>query len=103
MALTFNNLKFRPNNADNRCINATLELKPNIFLSVTAGPGRYSTPGGLGSDKSFDEYPDSNDFSSFEIATIDENLPDDQQIWDVKGWQSREDINNFINEYLKDE
>ena len=103
MALTLNNLKFRPNNADNRCINATLELKPNIFLSVTAGPGRYSTPGGLKDNESFDEYPDSNDFVSFEIATIDENLPDDQQIWDVQGWQTRDDINNFIINFLKDE
>lgn len=101
MALTFRNLKFRPNNADNRCINATLELKPNIFLSVTAGPGRYSTPGGLKSDESFDEYPDSNDFVSFEIATIDENLPDDQQQWDVIGWQTRGNINEFITKFLK--
>ena len=38
------------------------------------------------------------DASSFEVAIIDENLPDDQQQWDVNGWQTREDINKLIKE-----
>ena len=36
------------------------------------------------------------DVSSFEVAIINENLPDDEQEWDVQGWVSREDINKLI-------
>jgi len=39
------------------------------------------------------------DASSFEVAIIDENLPDGEQEWDVKGWQSREDINALLSNY----
>ena len=95
MIPTFKNLKFRPHQIDSKCIRASLELKPNITLSVVAGPGMYSLPGGSGDRSKFDEYPDSNDFSSFEVMVIDETLSNDAQA-DVIGWQSREDINNLI-------
>jgi len=96
---TFRNLKFRPKKYDKKCIGATLELKPNVFLSVVAGPGLYSTPGGSGVDRDkFDDYPDSNEFTSFECAIIDENLDDEFQEWQVSGWQTREDINKLIIE-----
>ena len=99
MSYTFRNLKFRPKKYDKKSIGATLELKPNVFLSVVAGPGLYSTPGGLGADRdNLDDYPDSNDFISFECAIIDENLDDEFQEWQVKGWQTRDDINKLIRE-----
>ena len=100
MSKTFRNLKFRPKKFDKRGIGASLELKSNVFLSVVAGPGMYSTPGGVAADPDkFEEYPDSNDFVSFEVAVIDENLSEDDQEWLVKGWQTREDINKLIKNY----
>ena len=82
MTKTFRNLKFRPKKFDKKCIAATLELKPKVFLSVVAGPGLYSMPGGINENRDiFDDYPDSNDFTSFECAIIDENLDDEFQEW----------------------
>ena len=99
MSKTFRALKFRPKKYDKKCIGATLELKPNVFLSVVAGPGLYSSPGNIDLNKDvFDDYPDSNDFISFECAIIDENLDDEFQEWQVKGWQTRDDINKLIRE-----
>ena len=51
MTPTFRNLKFRPKKYDKKCIAATLELKPKVFLSVVAGPGLYSSPGGIGKNR----------------------------------------------------
>ena len=71
-----------------------------MFLSVVAGPGLYSMPGGINQNRDvFDDYPDSNDFTSFECAIIDEKLDDEFQEWQVKGWQTRGDINKLITEY----
>ena len=82
MTKTFRNLKFRPKKFDKKCIAATLELKPKVFLSVVAGPGLYSMPGGINENRDiFDDYPDSNDFTSFECAIIDENIDDEFQEW----------------------
>ena len=104
MNKTFRNLKFRPKKYDKKCISATLELKPKVFLSVVAGPGLYSLPGGINKNRDeFDDYPDSNEFSSFEVAIIDENLDDEFQEWQVKGWQTREDINKLIIDNSGDE
>ena len=95
MTKTFRNLKFRPKKYDKKCIGASMELKPNVFLSVVAGPGLYSSPGGIGADRDkFDDYPDSNEFTSFECAVLD----DEFQEWQVSGWQTREDINKLIRE-----
>ena len=100
MNYTFRNLKFRPKKYDKKCIAATLELKPKVFLSVVAGPGLYSSPGGISKNRDdFDDYPDSNEFVSFECAIIDENIDDEFQEWQVKGWQTREDINKLIIKY----
>ena len=97
---TFRNLKFRPQKFDKKCIGASLELSPGIILSVVAGPGLYSSPGGVSLDREvWDDFPDSNEFSSFEVAIINENLPDKEQEWDVKGWQSREDINALLSNH----
>ena len=82
MAKTFRNLKFRPKKYDKKCIAATLEVKPNVFISVVGGPGLYSLPGGIHKNRDeFDDYPDSNEFTSFEVAIIDENLDDEFQEW----------------------
>ena len=98
MVPTFKNLKFRPHRYDKKSISATLEIKPKVFISVVAGPGMYSSPGGSMDRDKLDDYPDSNDFVSFEVAIIDENLDDEFQEWQVDGWQSRDDINKKIIE-----
>ena len=52
-------------------------------LSIVAGPGLYSTPGGLDSNEKFSNV---EDVVSFEVMFDGE----------VEGWQSREDINNIL-------
>ena len=99
---TFRNLLFKPKKYDKKCIGATLEIKPKVFISVVAGPGLYSLPGGSVDAAKRDkmpDYPDSNYFSSFEVAIIDENLPEKEQEWDVLGWQTRKDINKLMVEH----
>lgn len=99
MSKTFRNLKFRPKKYDKKCIGASMELKPGVFISVVAGPGMYSSPGGGSLNREeWDDYPDSNEFASFEVAIIDENLPEKEQQWDVVGWQTRDDINKLMVE-----
>ena len=100
--MQFRNLKFRPHRYDKKAIQAKLELEPNVFLSVVAGPGMYSLPGGSADREKFDDYPDSNDFTSFETAIIDENINDEFQEFQVIGWQTRQDINKIIREYGKE-
>jgi len=73
-------------------IQASLEIKPNVFISVVAGEGMYSS-GKTGVRGPVNKV---EDVSSFEVAIINENLPDDEQEWDVKEWVSREDINKII-------
>ena len=73
-------------------IQASLEIKPNVFISVVAGEGMYSS----GKNGVRGPVEKVEDVSSFEVAIIDENLPDDEQQWDVQGWVSREDINKII-------
>ena len=91
---TFDDLKFKTHSVTKKAIMASLELKPNVFISVVAGEGMYSG-GKNGVRGSISKVEDA---SSFEVAIIDENLPEEQQQWDVLGWQSREDINKLIIE-----
>ena len=73
MKPTFKNLLFEPKKYDKKCIGATLELKPKVFISVVAGPGLYSLPGGSVDAAKRDkmpDYPDSNYFTSFESIHI---------------------------------
>ena len=89
---TFKDLVFKKHKVTKKAIMASLELKPNVFISVVAGEGMYST-----SRKGVRaECTKVEDAASFEVAIIDENLSDDEQQWDVNGWQSREDINKLI-------
>jgi hypothetical protein len=89
---TFDDLKFEVHPVTKMGIRASLELKPGVFISVVAGEGFYST-----SRKGVRaECTKVEDASSFEVAIIDENLPEDEQEWEVTGWQSREDINALL-------
>ena len=89
---TFDDLKFTKHRVTKKAIMASLELKPNVFISVVAGEGMYS--GGKNGVRG--PVTKLSEATSFEVAIIDENLPDDQQQWDVSGWQSKEDINKLI-------
>ena len=90
---TFKDLVFKKHKVC-KGIQASLEIKPNVFISVVAGEGMYSTSRN-GVKKAVDKV---EDVSSFEVAIINENLPDDEQQWDVNGWQTRDDINKLIKE-----
>ena len=94
--MTFKDLKFKPHKViPKKGIQAKLEIKPNVFLSVIAGEGFYSTAKGTGVRGAVTS---EKDVASFEVGWIDENLPEDKQQWEVVGWQSRNDINKLIKE-----
>lgn len=90
---TFEDLEFKQHVSN--CIQASLEIKPNIFISVVAGEGMYSTS----KDGVRAACNEVEDASTFEVAIIDESLPDEEQKWDVMGWQTREDINKILSRY----
>ena len=90
---TFEDLEFKKHISN--CIQASLEIKPNVFISVVAGEGMYSTSKG-GVRAACNEVEDA---STFEVAIIDESLPDEEKKWDVRGWQTREDINKILSNY----
>ena len=92
--MEFKDLKFKKHRVVEG-IQATLEIKPKVFMSVVAGDGMYSD-GKTGNRAAVSKV---EDVSSFEVAIIDENLPEEEQQWDVVGWQSREDINKLIIDY----
>ena len=95
--MTFKDLKFIPHKVIPKSgIQATLEVKPQVFVSVIAGDGFYS----MGKSGNRKAVTDPKDVSSFEVGIIDENLPEDQQEWDVQGWQSREDINKLLATFI---
>ena len=89
---TFDDLEFKVHPVTSNGIHASLELKPNVFISVVAGEGFYS--GGKNGVRG--PITKVEDATSFEVAIIDENLPKDQQEWEVLGWQGRDDINKLI-------
>ena len=98
MKYTFKDLKFKKHPSTKKGILASLEIELDIFMSVIAGEGYYST------SKKGVKAPVTNvkDVLSFEVGIINENLPDGEQQWDIFGWQTREDINNIIKE-IQDE
>ena len=96
--MEFKDLKFKPHKViPKKGIQATLEVKPQVFVSVIAGDGFYSTAKGTGVRGAV---TDPKDVSSFEVGIIDENLPKVLQEWDVQGWQSREDINKLLATFI---
>ena len=94
--MEFKNLKFKKHSVVEG-IQATLEVKPNIFISVVAGKGMYST-GKTGHREAVSKV---EDVSTFEVGIIDENLEEENQEWDVQGWMSREEISKLIKSYGK--
>jgi len=91
--MTFKDLKFKPHKViPKKGIQATLEIKPQVFISVIAGEGFYSS-GKTGNRAAI---TNSKDVSSFEVGIVDENLPVDEQQCEVMGWQSREDIDSIL-------
>ncbi len=91
--MTFKDLKFKPHKViPKKGIQATLEIKPQVFISVIAGEGFYSS--GKTGNRAAVTNP--KDVSSFEVGIVDENLPEDEQQWEVMGWQSREDIDSIL-------
>ena len=94
--MTFKDLKFEPHRViPKKGIQAKLEVKPQLWLSVIAGEGFYSTAKGTGVRGAVTS---EKNVSTFEVGIIDERLSEDEQEWDVRGWQSREDINKLIKE-----
>jgi len=92
--MEFKDLKFKKHSVIEG-IQATLEVKPNIFISVVAGNGMYST-GKTGHRAAVSKV---EDVSTFEVGIIDENLEKENQEWEVQGWMSREEISKLIQEY----
>jgi hypothetical protein len=90
----FKDLKFKKHSVVEG-IQATLEVKPKVFISVVAGDGMYST-GKTGHRAAVSKV---EDVSTFEVGIIDENLEKENQEWDVRGWMSREEINELIKSY----
>ena len=91
----FKDLKFKKHSVVEG-IQATLEVKPNIFISVVAGKGMYST-GKTGHRAAVSKV---EDVSTFEVGIIDENLDEENQQWDVQGWMNREEISKLIKSYV---
>ena len=91
----FKDLKFKKHSVVEG-IQATLEIKPKVFISVVAGKGMYST-GKTGHRAAVSKV---EDVSTFEVGIIDENLEKENQEWDVQGWMSREEINELIKSYV---
>ena len=91
----FKDLKFKKHSVVEG-IQATLEVKPKVFISVVAGKGMYST-GKTGHRAAVSKV---EDVSTFEVGIIDENLEKENQEWDVQGWMSREEINELIKSYV---
>jgi len=92
--MEFKDLKFKKHSVVEG-IQATLEIKPNIFISVVAGDGMYSN-GKTGNRAAVSKV---EDVSTFEVGIIDENLDEENQQWDVQGWMSREEISKLIQEH----
>ena len=92
--MTFDNLIFWPHKSDKKysiMSSVFLDKEKEIVLSVLAGPNLYCS----GREEKMLN-PTEKDFSSFEIAIIDESKEESE--FDVRGWQSREDINKLITE-----
>ena len=79
----FNNLMFLDHPVMPNSIMARYRFNNGKELSIVAGPGLYSNPGGLDSDEKISK---AEDVASFEVMFDGE----------VTGWQSREDINEIF-------
>jgi hypothetical protein len=100
--MRFKDLKFRIHPWTKRGIHATVETSNNISISIVAGHGFYSSPGGLHKDEEeFKLNPEVSDFTSFEVGIKDRNLPVEEQEWQVLNWQGEKEINQILKKYSK--
>ena len=96
--MTFKDLKFIPHKVIPKSgIQATLEVKPQVFVSVIAGDGFYSTAKGTGVRGAVTS---EKNVSTFEVGIIDESVDKDKQEWDVRGFQNREEINKLLATFI---
>tara|TARA_R110000796_G_scaffold87882_1_gene189286 strand:- start:362 stop:652 length:291 start_codon:yes stop_codon:yes gene_type:complete len=96
--MTFKDLKFKPHKIIPKSgIQATLEVKPQVFISVIAGDGFYSTAKGTGVRGAVTS---EKNVSTFEVGIIDESIDEDKQEWDVRGFQNREEINELLATFI---
>jgi hypothetical protein len=96
--MTFKDLKFKPHKVTPKSgIQATLEVKPQVFISVIAGDGFYSTAKGTGVRGAVTS---EKNVSTFEVGIIDESIDEDKQEWDVRGFQNREEINELLATFI---
>ena len=89
---TFADVKFKKHRVIEGAIQGLLTLDNGIELSVVAGSGLYSLPGGSGPNEIKLKGPD--DVNKFEVAVIDKGgdfIGDD-----VQGWQTRTQIDKII-------
>jgi len=96
--MTFKDLEFEPHRViPKKGIQAKLEVKPQVFVSVIAGDGFYSTAKGTGVKGAVTL---EKNVSTFEVGIINESLPEDDQEWEVIGFQSREDIDELLATFI---
>lgn len=98
----FKDLEFNIHPWTRTGVHATIDTDKNITISIAAGHGLYSTPGGVNKDEEeFKLFPTEADFSSFEVGIKDRSLPIQEQEWEIFGWQSREEIDKIIKKHSK--
>ena len=92
---TFKNITWKKHGVVPNGLQGILVLKNKMMLSVVAGSGLYSTPGGIGNDVVIDN-PD--DVSSFEVLVFDKigDVFIEDGISNPLGWQNKDDINDLI-------
>ena len=100
--IKFKDLEFNIHPWTRRGVHATVDTSKGISISVAAGHGLHSTPGGIHKDEEeFKLDPTEADFSSFEVGIKDRSLPIQEQEWEIFGWQSREEIDKILEKHSK--
>tara|TARA_R110002167_G_scaffold63173_1_gene178228 strand:- start:2353 stop:2661 length:309 start_codon:yes stop_codon:yes gene_type:complete len=99
--MTFDNLHFKDHGVTQRGIHATLKMGNGKVLSVVAGDGFYSLPGGTSTGvqgvSSIPKSPPPDYFNKFEVAIIDEENDKDGE-FEVRGWQTRKKITQILKD-----
>ena len=92
---TFKNITWKKHGVIPDGLQGILVLENKMMLSVVAGSGLYSTPGGICNDVKIDNPEDVN---SFEVLVFDKtgNVLIEDDIDSPLGWQNKDDINDLI-------
>ena len=92
---TFKNITWKKHGVIPDGLQGILVLENKMMLSVVAGSGLYSTPGGIGNDVKIDNPEDVN---SFEVLVFDKtgNVLTKDGLDSPLGWQNKDDINDLI-------